>query len=102
MRFRLRHIIKALEGGNYKYSSVIDLLGCDISFFKAYIEEKFLPGMNWSKLPDIHIDHIKPCAMFDLTKLEQQKACFHYTNLQPLWAIDNIRKGAKYNEQKVF
>ena len=43
-----------------------------------------------------HIDHIKPCAKFDLSKIEEQKACFHFTNLQPLWASDNLRKSAKY------
>jgi hypothetical protein len=42
-----------------------------------------------------HIDHITPCTAFDLTDPEQQKKCFHYTNLQPLWASDNIRKGNK-------
>ena len=45
-----------------------------------------------------HIDHIRPCASFDLADLEQQRQCFHYTNLQPLWAADNIRKGAKYEK----
>jgi hypothetical protein len=44
-----------------------------------------------------HVDHIRPCASFDLTDPEQQAICFHYTNLQPLWAIDNIKKGARYD-----
>lgn len=39
-----------------------------------------------------HIDHIKPCCSFDLTKADQQRECFHFTNLQPLWAKDNLRK----------
>jgi HNH endonuclease. len=47
-----------------------------------------------------HIDHIRPCASFDLTDPEQQRQCFHYTNLQPLWAADNIRKGAKWQPPK--
>ena len=42
-----------------------------------------------------HVDHIKPCFSFDLTDPEQQKICFHYTNLQPLWALENIKKGKK-------
>lgn len=46
-----------------------------------------------------HIDHIKPCASFDLTDPEEQKECFHYTNLQPLWAKDNLNKGAKYDDE---
>ena len=49
---------------------------------------------------EIHIDHIKPCAKFDLTKKEEQEKCFHYTNLQPLWAIDNMMKSNKYDEKK--
>lgn len=48
----------------------------------------------------IHIDHIKPCTSFDLADPEQQKACFHYTNLQPLWAVDNLKKGEKWEEKK--
>jgi hypothetical protein len=44
-----------------------------------------------------HVDHIRPCASFDLTNPKQQQICFHYTNLQPLWAIDNIKKGVKLN-----
>jgi len=42
------------------------------------------------------IDHIKPCVSFDLSKPEEQKKCFHYTNLQPLWKEDNLKKGNKY------
>lgn len=42
-----------------------------------------------------HIDHIVPCASFDLSKPEEQKKCFHYTNLQALWWRDNIVKGDK-------
>jgi hypothetical protein len=44
-----------------------------------------------------HIDHIIPCASFDLRCPVQQLACFHYNNLQPLWAEDNIRKRDKIN-----
>ena len=44
-----------------------------------------------------HVDHIRPCASFDLTDEEQVRKCFHYTNLQPLWAKDNLRKGSEWN-----
>jgi len=98
LRFRLRHIIKALGNDKYKWMSSVDLLGCDMEFFKIYIECKFTQGMSWDRLSEIHIDHIKPCKKFDLTKLEEQKKCFHYTNLQPLWEIDNLKKNAKYKE----
>jgi len=51
--------------------------------------------MNWSNYGKWHIDHIKSCASFDLSKKSEQKKCFHYTNLQPLWAEENIKKGGK-------
>jgi hypothetical protein len=76
-------------------ASLKELLGCTVSEARAYLQFKFLPGMSWDNRELWHIDHIRPCASFDLTDLEQQKQCFHYTNLQPLWATDNHRKGAK-------
>ena len=50
---------------------------------------------------EIWIDHIKPCIKFDLRNPEEQRKCFHFTNLQPLWWYDNLKKGANYQEQKV-
>ena len=54
--------------------------------------------MNWNNcgLGGWEIDHILPCNSFDLSDPKQQELCFNYTNLQPLWAIDNIKKGAFY------
>lgn len=63
--------------------------------FMAYLEAKFTDGMSWKNYGKWHIDHIKPLASFDLTDPEQVKAACHFTNLQPLWASDNISKGAK-------
>ena len=81
-----------------------DLIGCSPAFLRGYIEAKFQPGMNWDNYgPDgWHIDHIRPCASFDLTDPEQQKECFHYTNLQPLWASENISKGYKWTPEVVI
>lgn len=82
--------------GNNKSDKTINLLGCDIEFFKAYIESKFVDGMTWENYGiRWHIDHIKPCAAFNLSIDNEQKLCFHYTNLQPLFAEDNLSKGAK-------
>jgi len=80
-------------------TSSLKILGCSIDFLKSYLEGKFLPGMSWNNhgMNGWHIDHIRPCKSFDMTKIEDVEKCFHYTNLQPLWGSDNIRKGAKWN-----
>lgn len=72
------------------------LLGCSINEFKLYLESRFKKNMTWDNYGKWHIDHIKPISKFDLTIEEEQKKCFHFTNLQPLWALDNIRKSNKY------
>lgn len=80
-------------------SSISTLIGCSIAELKSYLESKFQPGMTWLNhtKDGWHIDHIKPLANFDLTNQEElYKAC-HYSNLQPLWAIDNLKKGDKYD-----
>lgn len=77
-----------------------DLIGCTITKLRQHLEAKFSDGMSWDNYGKHgwHIDHIRPCASFDLSDPEQQRQCFHYTNLQPLWAADNIRKGAKWQD----
>ena len=89
-------ILKALKNIN-KSKSTISLLGCSIEEFKKYIESKFKTGMNWKNHGRYgwHIDHIKPCASFNLSKPEEQCKCFHYTNIQPLWWEENLRKMKK-------
>jgi hypothetical protein len=95
MRKRILEVLK--RDGGKKTQRTMKLVGCTVEELKQHIEKKFKPGMSWEQRHLFHIDHIIPCASFDLTKLSQQKKCFHYTNLQPLWAIDNIKKGAKLN-----
>lgn len=75
-----------------KSSSTFDLVGCTVPELITHIESQFEAGMGWENREQWHIDHIRPCASFDLTDPEQQKECFHYNNLQPLWAEENIRK----------
>ena len=53
-------------------------------------------GMSWDNMGKWHLDHIKPCKTFDLSKQEEQLKCFNYKNIQPLWATDNLKKGSKY------
>jgi hypothetical protein len=103
INFRIRcnlsgRIRCALKGINTS-KSTIKLLGCRIEFLKVYLSNKFTKGMSWENYGKWHVDHIRPCAKFDLTKTNEQHKCFHYTNLQPLWAIDNIKKGKKYEDR---
>lgn len=84
-------IFKALKGQK-KSKSTEKLVGCSFGELKSYLENKFLDGMTWDNYGEWHIDHILPCASFDLSKKEEQEKCFHYTNLQPLWGYDNIVK----------
>lgn len=95
LRGRLR---AALKDKKLKVYKSMDLVGCTIDFLVSHIESLFTDGMNWSNMREWHIDHKKPCVRFDLTKPEEQKVCFHWSNLQPLWGADNIKKGTKYIE----
>jgi len=91
-------IWKILKGIN-KSSSTLKLLDCSIVFLRNYLEIKFKRGMSWKNYGKWHIDHIRPCASFDLSKPSEQRKCFHYTNLQPLWAEENLKKGDTYDNR---
>jgi len=73
----------------------MDLIGFSKEELVKHLESKFTEGMTWENYGEWHVDHIRPCASFNLEVPEEQKKCFHWTNLQPLWAQDNLRKGAK-------
>ena len=90
LRSRLR---KALKGKN-KSASTIILLGCSIPHLIDHLTKQFQPGMTWENKGEWHVDHMLACDTFDLEDPEQQRRCFHWTNLQPLWGPENIRKGA--------
>lgn len=81
-----------------KSGSAVRDLGCSIDELKSYLESKFQPGMTWDNYGyhGWHIDHIKPLASFDLTDRNQLLNACHYTNLQPLWAKDNLKKWKNY------
>ncbi len=91
LRSRLHIALK----NNYKSGSAVRDLGCTIPELKLHLESNFQSGMTWENYGEWHIDHILPLSKFDLTdKTQLLKAC-HYTNLQPLWAKDNLKKSNK-------
>ena len=90
LRARIHYAVK----GKPKSKRTIKLIGCSIEYLLDYLESQFDDEMSWSNYGKWEIDHIKPCAKFDLTKEEEQEKCFNYSNLQPLWKIDNIMKSA--------
>lgn len=94
-------LVRVLNG-IVKHNHTLDLIGCTAKELKNYLASKFTDGMTWENygMDGWHVDHIRPCASFDLADPEQQKQCFHYTNLQPLWARDNLSKGAKHQPIK--
>lgn len=95
LRSRVLRAIKA--DGAKKEASALNLIGCTVEELKRHLEQQFLDGMTWENMGAWHIDHVRPLASFDLTDPDQQKIACHFTNLQPLWAKDNMRKGAKLN-----
>lgn len=100
--WRLRHILSSrlwheTKRGAGKSAKTKALLGCSIPELRVHLAAQFRPGMSWDNHGEWHIDHIRPCASFDLSRPEQQRECFNFKNLQPLWAKDNLSKGAKYN-----
>ena len=92
---RVRRAIYDQRGS--KSAKTLELLGCSIKEVRIHLENQFREGMTWENhgIYGWHIDHIIPCSSFDLTKKEEQIKCFHYTNLQPLWAEENLSKGNK-------
>jgi hypothetical protein len=101
IQYRLRHNLRSrlslITKKTIKHGSAVKDLGCTIQELKLYLESKFLPGMTWENygLHGWHIDHVAPLSSFDLTNPEELKKACHYSNLQPLWAKDNIRKSNK-------
>lgn len=88
-----KRINAAIKSGT-KSARTMELLGCSINLFRQWIAHQFWRDMSWENYgaKGWHIDHIRPCASFDLTDPEEQRKCFHWTNMQPLWAKDNCSK----------
>jgi hypothetical protein len=89
-----RSLAYRLQKYGYKKSaSSMEILGCSWSEFVRHIESLFKPGMSWDNRIEWHIDHITPLA--SAKTYEEMIALWHHTNLQPLWAQENMRKGRR-------
>jgi hypothetical protein len=99
--FRIKKILRAranaaLMGRAKKSARTEQLVGCSPEEFKEHIEKQLLPGWTWENYGTAwEIDHIKPCASFNMADPAQQRACFHFSNTQPLSFQDDRRKGAR-------
>lgn len=97
----------ALKGKGVKSGSAIRDLGCSLAELKRHLECKMLPCMKWENYGKKsgkmcwHIDHITPLSAFDLTKRDEFLKANHYTNLQPMCYVENLRKSAKLAWDKV-
>ncbi|MCX6894769.1 MAG: hypothetical protein NTZ16_04565 [Verrucomicrobia bacterium] len=93
---RLRSRINRVLKGKLKSAPTLVLLGCSLEQFKSHLESRFTRGMSWRNYGSgWHLDHKEPCSSFDLSNPEEQRRCFHYSNLQPLWAKVNRCKHAR-------
>ena len=97
LRSRMNIAVKAV-GLDNKCASSSELLGISPQGLKEWLEAQFTEGMTWENRSDWHVDHIIPCDAFDLTVDQNQRICFWYKNLQPMWAKDNIQKSNAYTE----
>lgn len=92
---RINSVLRKAKRGLRKSTQTLELLGCTVTDFMAHLEARFAEGMTWDNHGTAwHVDHVVPVAAFDLSTEEGQRAAFHHTNCQPLWAADNLSKGS--------
>ena len=95
----LRRRVRGALKSNIKAGRTFELIGCTSQELRDHLQSCFKSGMHWSNYGEWHVDHIQPCASFDLADPQQQRRCFNWRNLQPLWAADNMAKSAKYKSR---
>jgi hypothetical protein len=108
--FRLANNLRCRLGSSLrrqnapKNNRTMDYTNCTVKFLYEYLEYQFTDGMNWKNMGTREngsagwdIDHRRPCASFDLNNEEEKYMCFHWTNLQPMWHEDNLRKSDEYD-----
>lgn len=103
--YRILESLRSRVNSSLRYARIcrsvrtVGLLGCSVPNFRIYIESRFEPGMTWDNYGNgagqWNLDHIIPCALFDLSREDHQRACFHFSNQRPMWAMDNRRKSAR-------
>jgi len=95
--YRLRHNLstRLYLAVSKKIGKTSEIVGCSLEELMSHLETKFTEGMNWDNYGEWHVDHIRPCSSFNLEDPHEQMTCFHWSNLQPLWAKDNLSKGAR-------
>lgn len=92
-----RSLVKAvLRRNTMKADRTMALLGCPLPEFIKHLESQFVPGMGWHNRSEWEIDHIRPIASFDLLIEADQRECFHWSNLRPLWTAENRAKSDKF------
>ncbi len=99
MRSRVWSALKAFSPNNPKKKKTMEYVHCDINHLHKHIEDQFEEGMSWKNQGEWHIDHRRPCASFKKLHTEQERyMCFHWTNLQPMWAFENMAKSDNFDE----
>lgn len=78
-----------------KSSATVEYVGCTIQFLREWLQYQFEDDMCWDNIGKWHIDHVKPCSSFNLQSKDEQKACFNWKNLRPLWGKENMSKSNK-------
>ena len=95
-RYDCQRILYAALAGAYTSSRFTALVGCNVADLRLHLATKFQPGMTWENYGHgWHVDHIVPCSAFDFSDDQKVLECFHFSNLQPLWKHDNLRKANK-------
>ena len=97
---RIRALLRDVKTN--KKLRTLDLIGCSPEFLVKHIESQFTPEMNWTNHGILwHLDHYFPCCQFDLTKEEEQRKCFHYSNLRPLLKQENLSKASEDRKKSI-
>lgn len=106
IKHNLRSRIYAALSGRTKGGHMMELVGCDLTFFKSHLKSLWQEGMSWDNyghgLWKWSIDHNPPLAMYDMEDVEQQKIAFHWTHSFPMWNSENCAKGSLFEGKRYF